>query len=548
MTDSLRPDPADLLDEVLSLAQACLDKELTAAEAQRLEQLLHDHAAARKIYLRFMQDSVAVQTWAEQSSVVKLPASEGRWTRLVGWTFESVNWRRHPVQFIAASALVTVVAWWCLVVLVWPRDPRPVIAQPSKPTPSQQAARLTGQREAQWADPSLAPRVGGRLHIGQLLELEQGLAEITFDDGARVILEGPAIFRIATTDRGDLQQGKLTARLAGESRGFAIDTPLASIVDLGTEFGVAVEKSGRADVVVYEGLVELTAGPGDPTKPRGRSIQLSAGQRATVDSNGKILTPDDSTPEAQLVRTLPPQQSPADRSAAYAAYVQSLGPTVYYRMEDATDNRLLDSGESQSHLTLHRSEARGKSLAGGRVGTALNLRGPQAPTWALAADYPKSATGRITVAAWVMAHSRPQWAMIAANWGDEKYGQLHFGLYGDTGVLSAQIGHEDGSYVVLPEETLFPIGSWQHVAFTADGSTLRLYRNGRQVGVKACSRVNPEPALAALGIGCKSNDADGGLSAVVPACWHGGLDEIAIFDRALSAGEVQALYRKVYAR
>ena len=43
---------------------------------------------------------------------------------------------------------------------------------------------------------------GSRLHPGQRLELAAGLVEITFDDGAAVVLEGPATFDVRSPRRG----------------------------------------------------------------------------------------------------------------------------------------------------------------------------------------------------------------------------------------------------------------------------------------------------------------------------------------------------------
>ena len=41
------------------------------------------------------------------------------------------------------------------------------------------------------------------------------------------------------------------------SKGFAIKTPEAKVVDQGTEFGVAARDDGKTDVVVFEGKVDV---------------------------------------------------------------------------------------------------------------------------------------------------------------------------------------------------------------------------------------------------------------------------------------------------
>jgi hypothetical protein len=55
------------------------------------------------------------------------------------------------------------------------------------------------------------------------------------------------------------------ATVPDEARGFCIHTPGASVVDLGTQFGVSVDASGTADVHVLAGRVDV-ASPGQPTQ------------------------------------------------------------------------------------------------------------------------------------------------------------------------------------------------------------------------------------------------------------------------------------------
>src|SRR5262249_5268284 len=58
-------------------------------------------------------------------------------------------------------------------------------------------ARVTATRNCSWGEASDVG-YGSRLHPGQRLNLSTGLVEITFNDGAVVVLEGPAKFDIET--------------------------------------------------------------------------------------------------------------------------------------------------------------------------------------------------------------------------------------------------------------------------------------------------------------------------------------------------------------
>ncbi len=118
--------------------------------------------------------------------------------------------------------------------------------------------------------------------------------EITYQTGAKVILEGPCTYEVDSSRGGYLSLGKLTARVetrgeggrgkaeeAGNSKSevrnpkspfllppspFVVKTPTAIVTDLGTEFGVEVEKGGITQVTVFVGEV-VSAPAGKPAEP-----------------------------------------------------------------------------------------------------------------------------------------------------------------------------------------------------------------------------------------------------------------------------------------
>jgi Concanavalin A-like lectin/glucanases superfamily len=77
------------------------------------------------------------------------------------------------------------------------------------------------------------------------------------------------------------------------------------------------------------------------------------------------------------------------------------------------------------------------------------------------------------------------------------------------------------------------LNAWSHVAATYDGTTMRLYVNGSQVG-SAASALSPLDNLAALRIGNSAAGTDG---------WAGDLDDVAVYGSALSAAQLQNHFR-----
>ena len=97
--------------------------------------------------------------------------------------------------------------------------------------------------------------------------------------------------------------------------------------------------------------------------------------------------------------------------------------------------------------------------------------------------------------------------------------------------------------------TAFPIGSWHHLAFTADGAQLRLYLDGQEVArTDYLADINP-PDIPYLSIGAALNllDPTDPMSPLAPDAnapnfMNGPVDDVALWTRALSADEVSRIF------
>jgi hypothetical protein len=90
----------------------------------------------------------------------------------------------------------------------------------------------------------------------------------------------------------------------------------------------------------------------------------------------------------------------------------------------------------------------------------------------------------------------------------------------------------------LDSTTVLRPNTWTHVASTYDGSRLTIWVNGKRagrLGVTGRTCVNDEP----LAIGAKNAPAKG----LLEAFYDGRLDDVRIYNRALSAAEVATLAR-----
>ena len=615
--------------ELNDLLSRLCDVELEQPGWERLETLLLDDPDAQEYYSRFMALDVDL-AWraAERTAGLPLelatadqerdigPASAGEEIELPHASFPSLS--RFPslstnhyspsTNFVGGPVFSYMVATVILCVMLlsaWAykitRHQQQIVEVPSKSTPAYAESdfvfvgQITGMTKCRWSDPRTEAYAGSSVPLGRKYALSSGLIEITYDSGAKVILEGPCTYEVESGTGGYLSLGKLAARVEvdrGKSSGFKIQgpistslaisrqslatnsnpqsltpnpssvfvvrTPTAIVTDLGTEFGVEVDEKGNTTSHVFRGSVKIqTVGDNDSRSADGNelgrnekaSIVLLENESALVESHdGKSSITRSAVAKVPVFVLEFPLPKAAEETISYSELVLSLKPAVYYRMERSKDgkdgNLVFDWAGGNHHGVLHLgNEYAGSPYMPGRFGDSLRLRGRPVGDHVVVAEYPKSINGQLTVSAWVKAMNRPMWAMIAGDWSadwPQVLGQFRLGLRRYDGDLAASIIQSDKKRIEVREgkECQFPLFVWQHVAMVADGASLRLYRNGDEVASAPCSGVFARPNRAAMAIGCRINEPS---EPPFKYFWNGRIDELAVFNHALSADAIRRL-------
>jgi cysteine-rich repeat protein/YD repeat-containing protein len=183
----------------------------------------------------------------------------------------------------------------------------------------------------------------------------------------------------------------------------------------------------------------------------------------------------------------------------------------------------------------------GAGISNGKVGSAFDFRGTdqRALTQRDNVDL-----GNLTIAAWIRPErvtgvrqrivtkykgsGAPEPGEWVFDFSASTAGDLRF-IFGNTVGASVSAIAPSGTVTADPD-------TWQHVAATYDGTTIRLYHNGVKVGPNVVDG-SPIPARAqTLTFG--EDDPVGGAEFL-----DGKIDEVALYNRALSLAEIDSIYQ-----
>ncbi|MEZ6057883.1 MAG: FecR family protein [Planctomycetaceae bacterium] len=168
-----------------------------------------------------------------------------------------------------------------------PEVPHESIVTPPGSRSPVQFVTLSKVKDPVWERTSM---IGDRLG-DEIVGLYAGSVELTFDQGAVVTVDGPVEFRPLSTGQLELRRGRLVASVPQKAMGFTVSTPTSTIVDLGTEFEVAVNDAGESDVQVLKGEVEVSAIIPDGNKFQKWRLMPSKFDRASFYASPRIPGP-----------------------------------------------------------------------------------------------------------------------------------------------------------------------------------------------------------------------------------------------------------------
>ena len=259
----------------IDLFNAYLDGDISADGLQRLEEWIAAAPANASDFLEWV--SLQTSTYeALKGDLLEQVMHDGG-AHKVHQRSTVGSHGRHWWLALAASLLIVAVAVW------GPgerrRNHRALAVKKSTPpietgvdinrlsTDSLVVATLTGLEDCTWRDSNAPLGYGQQLTEGAQVALKQGVVRVTFESGAVATLEGPCDFTVDNAMHGTIRSGRVSVTAPKRAYGFRIRSPNAEVIDLGTEFGVAVDDGGNSEVHVFSGEVlsrSLDAGGQSP--------------------------------------------------------------------------------------------------------------------------------------------------------------------------------------------------------------------------------------------------------------------------------------------
>jgi hypothetical protein len=351
-----------------------------------------------------------------------------------------------------------------------------------------------------------------------------------------------------------IKSGLARAKVPEPAKGFAVKTESGDIVDLGTEFAIKVGKGG-SDVRVLDGEVEL--------RPRGKNPRTMLGGSALrLDRSGNIAAASGAQLELigpgdfqamlqtqQQDRVAKWQEATAQlRSdprliALYRFSAEDLGSRQVRNLAASAEENASDGAVVAAEYAVDRWGRAGEAFDFSRLGSRVRV------------DVPGQHRG-LTLACWVKINSLDRWynsLFLTDGHGDR---EPHWQIMDDGRIFfSVKLpAPEDPNVPARQHEFYSPSiwgaslsGRWIMLCVTYDveASLVTHYLNGVAISSEP---IPPFALIESIQIGRASicnwsepmyrKDAQ-----FVVRNLNGSMDEFAIYSGALSAAEIQKLYR-----
>jgi type II secretory pathway pseudopilin PulG len=209
---------------------------------------------------------------------------------------------------------------------------------------------------------------------------------------------------------------------------------------------------------------------------------------------------------------------------------RSAGLVGYWTFDEGSGTVARDASGSGNNGTLTNGPT-WQTGANCRIGSCLSFNG--STQYINLSSRPASTLGPISVAVWVYGNELKEAVMRSAV-GDQA-GDWILGTGSDGSFMwyNWQGNGERPNDRHNSATGLLTSDAWHHIAVTWNGSTNKLYLNGSQVAVASTGSTS---------LWAQTAHQIGRTWHTEPFNWNGKIDDVRVYNRALSAAEIQAIY------
>jgi hypothetical protein len=247
----------------------------------------------------------------------------------------------------------------------------------------------------------------------------------------------------------------------------------------------------------------------------------------------------------------------ANAAARISSFNISDQLAVYFKFNETTGTNAANSAAGGLPAIFNVTSGSTLTWGTGKVGGDVNVNDQ---SWGFVSNFTKasaSIAGQVWVNVLSTAPISGDMTLFRNQEGDFAFGgqanriigqfelMLHLDTTSNTLFPLATVGLGN-NYVRVTSSSAFTLGSWHHIAFSADGAQLRLYVDGIEVGSADYTGLVNVPNTPWISIGQRvvtdTNVSPPFALDANASPLFGGLDELALWDRALTGSEITALF------
>jgi len=518
------------------LIDAYLDGNLTPEQGESLQELLRNAPDARAALRRRATIDEGLTDLAAAVSMASHPMSHGASASadearppgaLARGQADSRAAAGRPVRWAVGSRIRAIIPWGIAAALAlallsnWFLSPDAI--EPPEPHADAFLGLLVDEAGAEF-EAGFGPD-DVRFAVGEY-RLQSGAIHLRLRNGADLVLQAPAALRLHGPFNLELLDGNLRAVVPTPAEGLTIAAPKVHYEDIGTEFGISVNRaSGASRIHVFDGQVDAKK-----VGSTQRLFSVTSGQTMRfADGHWKP----DATPDAD--EFLAPGQIGLLRWRQWRErFIQDPSLIAFYSFSRDSDapHELANDAGSASDGTINRA----RWVSGRWPGKDALLfdRDDDYVGLTVPGEYDE-----FTLSFWVKVDRLDYEYNALLNSHAWDLGDLHFQIK-RTGLAWANVNGKKSSRRGFAGDPI-ELGRWQHIVAVVSRTdeTVRTYVNGDLVWEQECRLKNSvAPGECSLGNWIR-----------VPRkyqptrrAFKGRMDEVAIWNRSLTQQEIKAHY------